>query len=137
VSLPIFAGGRNRANYQRSKFAYEEAVAKYRQQILEAFGEVEDSLAGIRHLADQSAAQDRAVGNARRAANLAAERYKSGIVSYLEVVDANREAIQSERASAQLAGQRQIAAVQLLKALGGGWRNGELQASPSPAIAAR
>ena len=43
VSLPIFAGGRNRANYKRSQAAYQEAVAKYRQQILVAFGEVENS----------------------------------------------------------------------------------------------
>jgi outer membrane protein, multidrug efflux system len=120
-SLPIFAGGRNRANYRRAQFAYAEALAKYRQQILLAFGEVEDSLARIKHLANQSAAQDRAVANARRAAALATDRYRSGIVSYLEVVDANREALQAERGNAQLAGQRQIAAVQLIKTLGGGW----------------
>src|SRR6185312_9414769 len=56
ISLPIFAGGRNRANYKRSKAAFEEAVAKYRQRILVAFGEVEDSLADIRHLSTQAAA---------------------------------------------------------------------------------
>ncbi|HLZ53453.1 MAG TPA: efflux transporter outer membrane subunit, partial [Verrucomicrobiae bacterium] len=89
LSLPIFAGGRNRANYQRSQAAYREAVALYRQQVLVAFGDVEDSLAGIRHLADQAAAQQRAVANARRAANLADDRYRSGIVSYIEVVDAD------------------------------------------------
>jgi multidrug efflux system outer membrane protein len=64
---------------------------------------------------------DRALASARRAADLAEQRYKSGIVSYLEVVDANREALQAERASALLAGERNIAAVQLIKALGGGW----------------
>ena len=61
LSLPIFAGGRNRANYHRSQAAYAEAVALYRQQVLVAFGDVEDSLSGIRHLADQAAAQERAV----------------------------------------------------------------------------
>ena len=123
LSLPIFAGGRNRANYQRSKAAFEESVANYRQQVLVAFGEVEDSLSGIRHLADQASAQQRAVTNARRAADLATDRYRSGIVSYIEVVDAEREALQAERDNAQLAGQRLIAAVQLIKALGGGWDN--------------
>lgn len=137
VSLPIFAGGRNRANYRRSQFAYEETVAKYRQQILVAFGEVEDSLAGIRHLAAEAAAQNRAVANARRAAELAGERYRSGIVSYLEVVDANREALQAERSRAQLAGRRQVASVQLIKALGGGWDVTELQPSLSTASARR
>ena len=121
LSLPIFAGGRNRANYKRSQASFDESVARYRQQVLVAFGEVENSLSGIRHLVDQAAAQQRAVASARRAAELATDRYRSGIVSYLEVVDASREALQAERANAQLAGQRLIAAVQLIKALGGGW----------------
>src|SRR5439155_567940 len=101
LSLPIFAGGRNRANYKRAQAAFAESVARYRQQVLVAFGDVENSLSGIRHLADQSVAQQRAVANARRAAELATDRYRSGIVSYLEVVDASREALQAERANAQ------------------------------------
>ena len=59
--------------------------------------------------------------NARRAADLATERYRSGIVSYIEVVNTDRDTLTAERANAQLAGQRLVAAVQLLKALGGGW----------------
>ena len=121
LSLPIFAGGRNRANYSRSQAAFAEAAAVYRQQVLVAFGDVENSLSGIRYLADQAAAQERAVVNARRAADLATDRYRSGIVSYIEVVNADRDALSAERANAQLAGQRLIAAVQLIKALGGGW----------------
>jgi hydrophobe/amphiphile efflux-1 (HAE1) family protein/NodT family efflux transporter outer membrane factor (OMF) lipoprotein len=131
LSLPIFAGGRNRANYKRSQAAFVEAVAVYRQQVLAAFGDVENSLSGIRHLADQAAAQERAVVNARRAADLAADRYRSGIVSYLEVVDANRDALSAERANALLAGQRLIVAVQLVKALGGGWEQPPVFASAS------
>jgi multidrug efflux system outer membrane protein len=126
VSLPIFAGGRNRANYNRSQAAFEEAVARYRHRILVAFGDVENSLSAIRHLSDESTAQERAVSNARRAAELATERYRSGLVSYLEVVDASREALLAERASAQLAGRRHAASVQLIKALGGGWNEQEL-----------
>lgn len=123
VSLPIFAGGRNRANYRRAKAAFQESVAKYREQVLVAFSDVENSLAGERFLADQSAAQQRAVAHARRAAELATQRYRSGIVSYLEVVDASREALQAERSSAQLAGLRLNNTVQLIKALGGGWQS--------------
>ncbi|MEO8425487.1 MAG: efflux transporter outer membrane subunit [Verrucomicrobiota bacterium] len=126
LSLPIFAGGRNRANYKRSQASYQEAVAQYRQQVLVAFGEVENSLSAIRHLINQAAAQQRAVTNARRAAGLATDRYRSGIVSYLYVVDASRDALSAERSNAQLSGQRLIAAVQLIKALGGGWREEEL-----------
>jgi outer membrane protein, multidrug efflux system len=129
ISLPILAGGRNRANYRRSKSAYQEALAQYRQQILVAFGDVENGLAAIHHLSTQAAAQDRAVSSARRAADLAGDRYQAGIVSYLEVVDADRGALQTERASAQLAGERLIATVQLIKALGGGWENELIQAS--------
>jgi len=137
LSLPIFAGGRNRANYKRSQAAFEEAIARYRQRVLVAFGEVENSLAGIRYLTDQAAAQQRAVANARRAAELATDRYRSGIVSYLEVVDASRDALQTERANAQLAGQRLITTVHLIRALGGGWREDLRQASTGPSISRR
>jgi len=135
VSLPIFAGGRNLANLQRAKAAYEESVALYRQQVLVAFGDVENSLSGIRHLIDQSAAQSRAVVFARQAADLADERYRSGIVAYIAVVDANRDALSADRANAQLAGQRLIATVQLIKALGGGWNEQQIFANASPANA--
>lgn len=129
LSLPIFAGGRNRADYERSQAGFDEALARYRQQVLVAFGDVENSLSAIRYLIDQADAQQRAVANARRAAELATERYRAGLVSYLEVVDASREALQADRANAQLAGQRQIAAVQLIKALGGGWTEGRSAAN--------
>jgi multidrug efflux pump len=129
ISLPIFAGGRNKANYKRSQAAYEEAVAQYRQQILVAFGDVENSLAAIRHLADQSAAQQRAVNSAQRAAALATERYTSGLVSYIEVVDASRDTLQAERANAVLFGERLNSAVRLIKSLGGGWTEEALASS--------
>jgi len=73
------------------------------------------------------------VASARRAAELAGDRYRGGIVSYLEVVDANRDALQSERANAQLAGQRLNMAVQLIKSLGGGWSEAQLFAKGSAA----
>jgi multidrug efflux pump len=132
LSLPVFAGGRNRANYKYSQAAFQESVALYCQQVLVAFGDVENSLSGIYHFAVQSEAQERAVASARRAADLAADRYRSGIVAYIEVVDANRDALAAERANAQLAGQRLIAAVQLIKALGGGWNETRILAGAAP-----
>jgi multidrug efflux system outer membrane protein len=132
LSLPLFAGGRNKANLRRSKAAYQESIAHYRQQVLVAFGEVENSLSRISYLVTQAEAQQRAVKNARRAADLATDRYRSGIVGYLDVVDASREALQAERGNAQLIGQRLIASVQLIKALGGGWEYRTLEASLSP-----
>jgi outer membrane protein, multidrug efflux system len=121
ISLPIFAGGRNRANYQRAKARYEEAVARYRQRVLVAFAEVENSLSGIQLLSTQAAAQERANASAREARDLANESFSAGIVQYIDVIDADRAALQTQRANAQIAGQQLVAAVQLIKALGGSW----------------
>ncbi|HTR41720.1 MAG TPA: efflux transporter outer membrane subunit [Pseudomonadales bacterium] len=127
VSLPLFAGGRNLAGYKHSKAAYEEAVTVYRQQVLVAFGDVENSLSDIKHLADQFEAQERAVTNSLQAATLSEQRYRSGVVSYIEVVDANRDALNAERAATQLTGLRFAASVRLIKALGGGFDDNVLQ----------
>ena len=77
LSLPIFAGGRNKANLKRAWSVYDENVALYRQQVLVAFGDVENSLTGIRQLAIQAEAQARAVTYARRATDLATDRQPS------------------------------------------------------------
>lgn len=119
--LPIFQGGRNRSNLARSRAAFDEALASYRQQVLVAFREVQDALTGTELLAQQSAAQERASVSARRAAALAQTRYDAGFVSYLEVIDAQRTALATDRATAQLATQRLNTSVALVKALGGGW----------------
>jgi multidrug efflux system outer membrane protein len=119
--LPLFQGGRNRANYQRSKAAYDEAVASYRQNILTAFREVQDALTASQRLSEQSDAIARAVSSARKVRELAEERYLAGGTSYLEVIDAQRTALTVERSAAALAGQRMITRVALIRALGGGW----------------
>ncbi len=119
--LPIFQGGRNRANLARSKAAYEESVAEFRQSVLVAFREVQDALTGTRLLAEQSAAQDRALEAARRGGTLAQKRYDAGFVNYFEVIDAQRTVLATERASARLTAQRLNNSVALVKALGGGW----------------
>jgi multidrug efflux system outer membrane protein len=119
--LPLFQGGRNRANLARSRAAYEETLATYRQRVLIAFREVQDALTASQLLAQQADAQTRAVASARRGSDLSKKRYDAGYVSYLEVVDAQRTALEVERADAQLTGQRWITHVALIKALGGGW----------------
>jgi outer membrane protein, multidrug efflux system len=121
IYLPLFQGGRNKANLARSRAAYDEAAANYQQNVLVALREVQDALTASRLLGDQSAAQARAVASARRGAELSQKRYDAGYVSYFEVVDAQRTALAVERADAQLAGQRWITRVALIKALGGGW----------------
>ncbi len=124
VSLPIFEAGRNSANLERARAAHEEAVARYRQQVLVAFAEVEDALSGLRILCEQELAQQRAVDAARQAAELSDKRYRAGLVSYLEVVDSQRTALQIERSAVQILAQRLQSSVLLIKALGGGWENG-------------
>jgi outer membrane protein, multidrug efflux system len=122
IYLPLFQGGRNKANLARSRAAYDEAAANYQQSVLVALREVQDALTASRLLGDQAAAQSRAVASARRGADLTQKRYDAGFVSYFEVVDAQRTALAVERADAQLAGQRWITHVALIKALGGGWQ---------------
>jgi multidrug efflux system outer membrane protein len=119
--LPIFQGGRNRANLARSRAAYEEGVAVFRQRVLVAFREVQDALTATQLLAGQAAAQDRAVAAARRAGELAQKRYDAGFVNYFEVIDAQRSVLASERAATQLGAQQLVNSVALIKALGGGW----------------
>jgi multidrug efflux system outer membrane protein len=121
VYLPLFQGGRNTANYQRSRAAYEEAVAGYRQSILTALREVQDALTASQRLSEQSDATARALASARKVRELAEERYLAGGTSYLEVIDAQRTALAVERSAAALAGQRRITRVALIRALGGGW----------------
>ncbi len=121
LSLPLFAGGRNRANLEQAEASYDAAVARYRQSVLVAFGDVENALQSIHFLEQEAQAQHRALENARLTRQLALEAYDVGITGYLDVIEADRAALQNERASAQLAGRRHVASVQLIKALGGGW----------------
>lgn len=123
--LPVFQGGRNKANLERSRAAYDEAVAVYRQKLLIAFREVQDALTATRLLAEQSTAQNRALASARRAGELAQKRYDSGFVNLLEVLDAQRTVLSTERTSAQLAAQRLNNSVALVKAIGGDWSSGD------------
>jgi multidrug efflux system outer membrane protein len=121
LSLPIFEGGRNRANYQATLARYDEALAGYRQSLLVAFSEVETALSDLRRLADRGAVLDRAVTFSRRAADLVMVRYRGGQIGYLDVTAAERTAIANERLAVQVRGQHLISSVLLVKALGGGW----------------
>lgn len=126
ITLPLFQGGRNRANLKRSQAVFEENVALYRQQILVAFKEVQDALTGAKLLSQQAEAQERSLRSSRRTAEISNTRYRAGLVSYLEVVESERTALAAERDSARIAGQRLVTSVQLIKALGGGWADSNL-----------
>jgi outer membrane protein, multidrug efflux system len=122
VVVPIFEGGRNKANVERAKAAFDENLAQYQGRVLVAFQEVESALAGLRILAEQSDAEARAVSNAQKSSQISTSRYKAGLVTYLEVIDTERTTLANQRLMAQLAGQRMVSSVALIKALGGGWQ---------------
>jgi multidrug efflux system outer membrane protein len=121
LSLPIFDAGQRQAGLDRARARYEEDVASYRQTVLRAFREVEDGLSGLRILGEQTKVQDAAVSSAARAAELSQIQYREGSVSYLDVIDADRAVLQRRRAAVQLDGERAQVAVDLIRALGGGW----------------
>jgi NodT family efflux transporter outer membrane factor (OMF) lipoprotein len=131
--LTVFDAGRREALSDQARAAYDESVASYRQSVLTAYREVEDNLAALRLLDEELQREEAAVAAAQRALNQAQNRYKGGIVTYLEVVSAQNVALQAQRTEVNLRVQRITAGVLLVKALGGGWNADQLDA---PALAA-
>jgi multidrug efflux system outer membrane protein len=119
LALPLFQGGQRRAGVRSAKARYEETVATYRQTVLRAFAEVEDNLAAQRLLDEQYELEVAAFLSAKRQLALAENRYRGGLVSYLQVSSAQSAALEHERTVARLRGQRFVAAVALIKSLGG------------------
>jgi multidrug efflux system outer membrane protein len=123
MTLPLFEGGRLRAGLDFGKAAYLEHVATYRQTVLTAYSEVEDSLSAQNLLSNQYEAEQEALLAARKQLELANNRYRDGLVTYLEVATAESTELNIEFSTVQIRGQQLVAAVNLVKALGGGWRN--------------
>jgi hypothetical protein len=121
--------GHRRALTQQAEANYDATVAAYRQTVLSAFQEVEDRLSALRLLAQEQAQQEAAVKASQEALQLELDRYKSGIVSYLDVITSQTVALTNQRAAVALIQRRMTAAVQLILAIGGGWTAG---AFPSP-----
>ena len=124
---PIFQGGLNRANLAASKSAYDESVANYRESVLTAFQQVEDGLSNLNALTHAGATQNAAVADARRALELANNRYVGGVTGYLDVVTAQLALLNNQRLATQLLGQQMVTSVYLVKALGGGWNASQIQ----------
>ena len=119
--VTAFDVGRRRAISDEAKAAYDQSVANYRQTLLVAFQEVEDNLAALRILEDESRTQQAAVEASEHSLNLSTTRYKGGVTTYLEVTTAQAIALSNERAAVEILGRRMTASVQLIQALGGGW----------------
>jgi NodT family efflux transporter outer membrane factor (OMF) lipoprotein len=125
LSETVFEGLGRSAAIDQARAAYEVAVANYRQTALGAFQEVEDNLAALRILEQEQQAQDKAVEAARQVVTITTNQYEVGTVSYLEVLVAQTTALENERAAIELRGRRMSASVLLIKALGGGWMQGQ------------
>jgi len=118
----IFDGGARRAQVESARAALEQASARYRQTVLAAFQNVEDDLVAARVLQAQLALRQQAAEAANLVEQQVSNRYKSGLVSYTEVVTAQATALNARRSLVQAQSDRNVAAVALIQALGGGWQ---------------
>ncbi|HEX4748989.1 MAG TPA: efflux transporter outer membrane subunit [Bryobacteraceae bacterium] len=122
----VYDAGRRRAQMTNALAGYDVSVANYRQSALTAFQEVEDNLATLRILEQEAAKQHEASTAAENSLQLSLNRYKGGIVTYLEVITAQSIALTNERTEVDILRRRMDATVELIKALGGGWDNSKL-----------
>jgi multidrug efflux system outer membrane protein len=137
LSLPIFDGGRREAGVKSASAQLDGATAQYRGQVLNALREVEDQLAALRLLAQQTEAQDRAVASATRATKLSDVRYRNGLVSQLDLLDARRSELRNRRQALDVRSSQYQSTVLLIRALGGGWDvAGEAKAVVAPQVVA-
>jgi NodT family efflux transporter outer membrane factor (OMF) lipoprotein len=120
--LTVFDAGRHASQSAQAHAAYDEQVADYRGSVLNAYREVEDNIAALRQLEQETTSQAAAVTASQKALQQAQYRYKGGIVTYLEVVTTENAALQAELSAANIQTRRLNAAVLLVKALGGGWQ---------------
>jgi NodT family efflux transporter outer membrane factor (OMF) lipoprotein len=127
--LTVFDAGLHRAQSAQARAAYDEQAADYRNTVLTAYREVEDNLAALRQLQQESVSQAAAVQATATALQQAQYRYKAGLVTYLEVATAENTSLQAQLANVSIQLRRMSASVLLVKALGGGWENTKLQSA--------
>ncbi len=121
ASVTLFDGGVRDAQSEQAKAAYDATVAAYRETVLTAFQGVEDNLAALRILEEETEVQNQAVRAAQQVVTITTNQYQAGTVAYLNVLVAQSTSLANERTALGLVGQRLAASVLLVKALGGGW----------------
>jgi len=122
VAQTIFDAGARSAQVDEAKAAWEQSVAQYRQTVLGAFQDVEDQLAAARVLEQQEGLRREASQAADQTEQQVLNRYNAGQISYSDVVAAQVTALNARRSLAQVVADRQTAAIALIRALGGGWK---------------
>ena len=128
VAETFFSGGSRRAQVQYAQAGYDVTVATYRESVLNALREVQDGLTGLVVLEEAQRSQTEAVVATKRELDIATNRYKGGLVGYLDVVNAQQNLLNNEQQAATIQGQRMVTTVLLIKALGGGWDASSLAA---------
>jgi multidrug efflux system outer membrane protein len=121
ISIPIFEGGRLRANLEATRARHQQAVAAYVNQVLIAYGDVEDALTDLHALSDEVGTFREAVSASQNYLRLAQVQYRQGLTDYLLVIDAERTLLANQLSLAQAVNLQMGASIRLIKALGGGW----------------
>jgi NodT family efflux transporter outer membrane factor (OMF) lipoprotein len=121
VAQTLFDGGARSAAVRQAHAQNDEAAANYRQTVLAAFQSVEDNLASLRVLAQELAQRHKATVAAQKAVELSVVRFKNGVDSYINVITAQNTFLSSRQAELQVQLEQQIASVNLVGNLGGGW----------------
>ncbi|HEV2576295.1 MAG TPA: efflux transporter outer membrane subunit [Acidobacteriaceae bacterium] len=134
ITETIFDAGLRRATVQQYRSQYDAAIASYRQTTLTAFQQVEDSLVASHVLAGELEQQNQAIAAAQRAFDEATVRYRAGLDPYLNVIQAQQTLLNYQETAVQIRAQQMTAAVQLIQALGGGWK---VQQLPTGAMVAK
>ncbi len=124
ITSPIFNAGRIRSNIEAQDAAEEQAFHGYRSTVLTALSEVEDALIACRRTAERLATLEKATTAAREAGEIARQRYQTGEIDFITVLDAQRSLLGLESSLFSVRADRTIAYIQLYKALGGGWSPG-------------
>ena len=126
VAQTLFDAGKRKAQVAGAEAAYDATAANYRQTVLMAFQQVEDSLAQLRVLAEETDVANRAVAAAKQTLELSTIQYRGGLTNYLQVIIAQTSALQTQRSAVQILTRRNVASVLLIEALGGGWDASQL-----------
>jgi NodT family efflux transporter outer membrane factor (OMF) lipoprotein len=129
LAQTLFDTGRRRAQIRVTQATYDATAADYRQTVLTALQQVEDSLAQLRILAEEALITDRAVAAAQQSLEISTIQYRGGLANYLQVITAQTSALQNQRTAVDLLTRRMVASVSLIQALGGGWDASQLPSS--------
>jgi NodT family efflux transporter outer membrane factor (OMF) lipoprotein len=122
----LFDGGSRKAQVEQAKASYDSMVANYRNAVITAFQEVQDNLAATQVLASEALTQGNAVAASQVSVTLTTDRLQHGTASAIDLANAQNTLLTNEQAALSIRTRQMNTAVQLIKALGGGWQEAQL-----------